>query len=126
MRYILIIFISFISFSSIAADCLDYQGDYIGSTGRPYTIYYTDQSEDWCNSVIDDRNLFKVSVSEYSELTQGVVSSSDTASSSDLEAILIKLFVFDPELFAIVELALIMAFLTSHFGGRIVRWFGKT
>ncbi|ASM48804.1 hypothetical protein PESP_a0569 [Pseudoalteromonas espejiana DSM 9414] len=35
------------------------------------------------------------------------------------------LFEFDAELFAIVELALIMAFLTSHFGGRIVRWLGK-
>tara|TARA_B100000809_G_scaffold132281_1_gene130048 strand:- start:334 stop:588 length:255 start_codon:yes stop_codon:yes gene_type:complete len=35
------------------------------------------------------------------------------------------LFSFDPEVFALVELALIMAFLTSHFSGRIVRWLGK-
>ncbi|XPF94284.1 hypothetical protein ACM9HF_20085 [Colwellia sp. RE-S-Sl-9] len=49
-----------------------------------------------------------------------------SASSGNLEVTLNKLFAFDAELFAIVELALIMAFLTSHFGGRIVRWFGKS
>ncbi|WP_159821466.1 hypothetical protein [Colwellia sp. 20A7] len=35
------------------------------------------------------------------------------------------LFAFDLEVFAIVELALILAFLTSHFTGRVVRWLGK-
>ena len=35
------------------------------------------------------------------------------------------LFAFNPEIFAIVELSLIMAFLTSHFSGRVVRWLGK-
>lgn len=35
------------------------------------------------------------------------------------------LFAFDAGLFAIVELAFIMAFLTSHFGGRVARWLGK-
>ncbi len=35
------------------------------------------------------------------------------------------LFAFDLELFAIVELTLIMSFLTSHYGGRVVRWLGK-
>ena len=35
------------------------------------------------------------------------------------------LFEFDVQLFAIVEIALIMAFLTSHYGGRITRWLGK-
>lgn len=35
------------------------------------------------------------------------------------------LFAFDAQTFAVVELGLIMAFLTSHFGGRVVRWLGK-
>lgn len=35
------------------------------------------------------------------------------------------LFAFDAQLFAIVEIALILAFLTSHFSGRVVRWLGK-
>jgi hypothetical protein len=35
------------------------------------------------------------------------------------------LFAFDIEVFAIVEIALILAFLTSHFSGRVVRWLGK-
>ncbi|WP_042149483.1 MULTISPECIES: hypothetical protein [unclassified Pseudoalteromonas] len=35
------------------------------------------------------------------------------------------LFAFDYELFGIIELALILAFLNSHFAGRIVRWLGK-
>ena len=35
------------------------------------------------------------------------------------------LFSFDAQTFATVELSLLMAFLTSHFGGRVVRWLGK-
>jgi len=35
------------------------------------------------------------------------------------------LFAFDTEIFAVVEIALILAFLTSHFSGRVVRWLGK-
>ncbi|WP_057832822.1 hypothetical protein [Colwellia sp. TT2012] len=36
------------------------------------------------------------------------------------------LFAFDAELFGVVEGAMIFAFLTSHFGGRVVRWLGKS
>jgi hypothetical protein len=36
------------------------------------------------------------------------------------------LFAFDTEVFAVVEGALIFAFLTSHYGGRVVRWLGKS
>jgi hypothetical protein len=43
-----------------------------------------------------------------------------------LKDLLVTPFAFDPEVFAIVEGALILAFLTSHFAGRIVRWLGKT
>lgn len=39
--------------------------------------------------------------------------------------LLTLLFSFDVEVFAIVESALILAFLTSHFAGRVVRWLGK-
>lgn len=35
------------------------------------------------------------------------------------------LFSFDAQVFAIVEGGLIIAFLTSHFTGRVVRWLGK-
>ena len=35
------------------------------------------------------------------------------------------LFAFDTEVFAVVELGLILAFLSSHFAGRVVRWLGK-
>ena len=36
------------------------------------------------------------------------------------------LFAFDAELFGVVEGAMILAFLTSHYGGRVVRWLGKS
>ena len=48
-----------------------------------------------------------------------------SSSLEGLEELLVTLFAFDAEVFAIVELALIMAFLTSHYGGRIVRWLNK-
>jgi hypothetical protein len=49
-----------------------------------------------------------------------------SSSIEGLEQLLITLFAFDPEVFAIVEGALILAFLSTHFAGRIVRWLGKT
>ena len=49
-----------------------------------------------------------------------------SGSLQQMEETLNLLFAFDPEIFAIVELSLIMAFLTSHFAGRVVRWLGKS
>ena len=48
-----------------------------------------------------------------------------SSSLEGLEELLVTLFAFDAEVFAIVELGLIMAFLTAHYGGRVVRWLGK-
>jgi hypothetical protein len=49
----------------------------------------------------------------------------ESGSLQQMQETLNLLFAFDPELFAVVEIALILAFLTSHFGGRIARWLGK-
>lgn len=49
----------------------------------------------------------------------------ESGSLQEMKETLHLLFEFDAETFAVVELALILAFLTSHFGGRIVRWLGK-
>lgn len=63
--------------------------------------------------------------SEFVLLDQAEFLSFQSGSLQKLLETLHLLFAFDAELFAIVEFALIMAFLTSHYGGRIVRWFGK-
>lgn len=63
--------------------------------------------------------------SEFVLLDQAEFSNLESSSLQQMLETLHLLFEFDAELFAIVELALIMAFLTSHFGGRIVRWLGK-
>ena len=49
----------------------------------------------------------------------------ESGSLQQMQETLNLLFAFDAELFAVVEIALILAFLTSHFGGRVVRWLGK-
>lgn len=49
----------------------------------------------------------------------------ESGSLQQMQETLNLLFAFDAELFAIVEIALILAFLTSHFGGRVARWLGK-
>ena len=66
---------------------------------------------------IDCTEFVLVSQSEFVELQSG--------SLQQMNETLHLLFAFDVEVFAIVELALIMAFLTSHFGGRVARWLGK-
>jgi hypothetical protein len=48
-----------------------------------------------------------------------------SGSLQQMQETLHSLFAFDAQIFATVELSLLMAFLTSHFGGRIVRWLGK-
>ena len=54
-----------------------------------------------------------------------LVEQSTSSSTEGLETLLVTLFAFDAEVFAIVEISLILAFLTAHFGGRTVRWLGK-
>jgi hypothetical protein len=62
----------------------------------------------------------------FPELESGYFIQSGTSSTKDLEELLVTLFMFDAEVFAVVEGGLILAFLTAHYGGRIVRWLGKT
>tara|TARA_R110002167_G_scaffold231963_2_gene437173 strand:+ start:11818 stop:12069 length:252 start_codon:yes stop_codon:yes gene_type:complete len=63
--------------------------------------------------------------SEFVLLSQSDLLSLESGSLEQMNETLHMLFAFDPEVFAIVEGALILAFLTSHYGGRIVRWLGK-
>lgn len=63
--------------------------------------------------------------SEFVLVYQAELLELQSGSLQQMQETLHMLFAFDAELFAVVELALIMAFLTSHFGGRIVRWLGK-
>lgn len=63
--------------------------------------------------------------SEFVLMTQAEVLKLQSGSLEQMNETLHLLFAFDPEVFAIVEGALILAFLTSHYGGRIVRWLGK-
>jgi hypothetical protein len=58
-------------------------------------------------------------------MTQIEFENLQSGSLQQMQELLSALFTFDPEVFAIVETALILAFLTSHFSGRIVRWLGK-
>lgn len=63
--------------------------------------------------------------SEFVLVTQTELTNLQSGSLQQMQETLHLLFAFDLEIFAIVELALIMAFLTSHFAGRVVRWLGK-
>ena len=62
---------------------------------------------------------------EFVLLNQVEFQNLQSGSLQQMQETLNLLFAFDTQTFAIVELALIMAFLTSHFGGRVVRWLGK-
>jgi len=63
--------------------------------------------------------------SEFVLMNQVEFENLQSGSLQQMQETLNLLFAFDLEIFAIVELALIMAFLTSHFTGRTVRWLGK-
>ena len=63
--------------------------------------------------------------SEFVLVTSAEFQNLQSGSLQQMQETLNLLFAFDTQTFAIVELALIMAFLTSHFGGRVVRWLGK-
>ena len=63
--------------------------------------------------------------SEFVLMNQVEFENLQSGSLQQMQETLNLLFAFDLEVFAIVELALILAFLTSHFTGRVVRWLGK-
>jgi len=63
---------------------------------------------------------------EFVLVTQTEFTNLQSGSLQQMNETLHLLFAFDAELFAIVEGALILAFLTSHYGGRVVRWLGKS
>jgi hypothetical protein len=63
--------------------------------------------------------------SEFVLMNQVEFENLQSGSLQQMQETLNLLFAFDSEVFAIVELALIIAFLTSHFAGRTVRWLGK-
>ncbi len=62
---------------------------------------------------------------EFVLVSQAEFISLQSGSLEQMKETLHLLFAFDAQIFTIVELALIMAFLTSHFSGRVVRWLGK-
>lgn len=63
---------------------------------------------------------------EFVLVSQAEFISLQSGSLEQMKETLHLLFAFDAELFAIVEGAFILAFLTSHYGGRVVRWLGKS
>ena len=67
----------------------------------------------------------EIECTEFVLMTQSDYEGLQSGSLEQMNETLHLLFAFDPEVFATVELALIMAFLTSHYSGRIVRWLGK-
>ena len=82
------------------------------------------------NCAIVDGNGFlkavnEASCSEFVLVTQVEFTELQSGSLQQMRETLNVLFAFDPAIFATVELSLIMAFLTSHYGGRVVRWLGK-
>ena len=80
-------------------------------------------------AVNDGLDYLKLTVetdcSEFVLLSQVEFESLQSGSLEQMNETLSLLFAFDVEVFAIVEGALIIAFLTSHFGGRVARWLGK-
>lgn len=101
------------SFASSATDCIRYDSSGSDLNGQ-YSIYYDDgvTIESCTDSIV-------LSAVDYHVLK------SKAEDSQELQNTLLSLFQFDVQIFAMVELTLIMAFLTSHFAGRVVRWLGK-
>jgi hypothetical protein len=118
----LLVLLVSMSYTTKAADCIHFNRVVERDTGD-YSIYYHNspstgeiQAPDECTGQL------VLGVYEYAVL----VEQSTSSSTEGLETLLVTLFTFDPEVFAIVEITLILAFLTSHFGGRMVRWLGKS
>lgn len=118
---VLLILLVFMSYATKAADCIHFNRVVERDTGD-YSIYYHNspstgeiQAPDECTGQL------VLGVYEYAVL----VEQSTSSSTEGLETLLVTLFAFDAEVFAIVEISLILAFLTAHFGGRTVRWLGK-
>jgi hypothetical protein len=109
---LLLVFIVVFSFDSTASQCgkIDSTWESNGETFQTYTL----------NNDLPCLDTALITGVEYAVLLER------SSSTQGLEELLVTLFAFDSEVFAIVELALILAFLTSHFAGRIVRWLGKT
>lgn len=114
LAFILVLFVSFDSFS---AECLTFRSrTYQENIDRTVLVHYADgETLENCN---EDVMLTAV---EYAILK----TKSEDDSLNQMQETLRLLFEFDPEVFSIVELALILAFLTSHYGGRVARWLGK-
>lgn len=115
--FLFLILITFTSYDSFSAECV-YPRDryYQENIQRNVVIHYADGEA--LETCLDDVLLTSI---EYAVL----VEKSTSTSTQGLENLLVTLFAFDSEVFAIVEIALILAFLTSHFAGRVVRWLGK-
>jgi hypothetical protein len=108
----------FVSYDSFSADCIHFDRTVLRATGD-YSIYYHENGSGEIESLESCSGQVVLTVYEYATLEQ------NSSSFEGLEELLVTLFAFDAEVFAIVELALIMAFLTSHYAGRVVRWLGK-
>ena len=106
-----LILVVFMSYDLKAAQCgvAGSSWESNGSTIQTYTL----------NSDVECLDTVLLTSVEYAVLQER------SSSLAGLEELLVTLFAFDAEVFAIVELGLIMAFLTSHYGGRVVRWLGK-
>jgi hypothetical protein len=113
--FLLILLLVCISYDSNAAECVTPRGGYFHTTYDADLTYYTHHNADvsTCTDTVLMTGI------EYAVLQER------SSSLAGLEELLVTLFAFDAEVFAIVELGLIMAFLTSHYGGRVVRWLGK-
>ena len=97
----LLVFSFFSSLAAQAADCIQ-----VNNEGVLQLVV-----EDTCTQFV------LMSQVELDDIRRG--------SFAQMQETLHLLFAFDVEIFAVVELGLILAFLSSHFAGRIVRWLGK-
>jgi hypothetical protein len=115
---LLLVFVVCFSFDSAAAECVTPRGGYFNDAYNAELVYFTKHNAD----IAECTEAVILTGIEYAVL----VEQSTSTSTEGLETLLITLFQFDAEVFAIVEISLILAFLTAHFGGRMVRWLGKT
>lgn len=109
--FFIVFFVLSFSFNANSAQCLKYNDTYYSNdlNADIYRFYDNSIDIDNCNdSVI-------LTAVEYAVLNHD----------ENLNNTLLSLFDFDVEIFSIVELALILAFLTSHYCGRVVRYLSK-
>jgi hypothetical protein len=114
---LLLLLLVCVSYDSSAVECVTARGGYFNESYDAELVYFTKHGSE-LSTCIDTVLLTGL---EYAVL----IEQTNSGSTENLELLLVSLFEFDAEVFSIIEGALIIAFLTSHFTGRMVRTMGK-